>query len=280
MMTTPEDHYIKIAGINLRYWTGGNGGSAVILVHGLGGYAEAWQPCWNALIARHRVYVLDLPGHGRSDKPLDISYGVENLALFLRDFMAALELDHAHFIGHSLGGGVCLRVAANFPNAVDKLVLVDSGGLGREAHIFLRLCTVPFLGEALSRPSREGAEKGVKLNFHNPDAVISEWLDFNYQMSALPGTQQAILKVIRDNGNILGQNWNMYGPHLRGFAAIVHPTLVLWGQQDQIIPVAHAEVARKGLPNARKHIFDNCGHLPFLEHPQVFNKLVLDFLDG
>lgn len=277
---TAEDRYVNVGGINTRYWIGGNGTSTLLLIHGLGGYIEAWQPCWNALTTEHRVFILDLPGHGRSDKPLDISYKAEDLAWFVKDFMTALGLERAHLMGHSLGGAVCLKVVANFPKIVDKLVLVDSAGFGREAHIFLRLCSIPFLGEALSRPSREGAEKGVKFNFHNLNAVTSEWLDLNYQMSAQPGAQRAVLKTIRDNGNIFGQQWSLYGPILRDMNTIQHPALVVWGKQDQIIPVAHADVALKGLPNAQKYVFDQCGHLPFAEHPATFNDLVLDFLEA
>jgi pimeloyl-ACP methyl ester carboxylesterase len=279
-MKTPQDRYIKVGKINTRYWAEGSEGSPVILIHGLGGYIESWLPNFDTLATQYQVYAVDLLGHGRTEKPLDVSYTIANLTQFVSDFMAALGIEQAHVVGHSLGGAIGTRLALAFPTAVDKLVLVDSAGLGKEATIVLRIASVPFLGEMLTRPSRSGSASSGKMLVYDPEIMTDELVELNYQMAALPGAQKSFLKTLRAVGNLLGQKKSTYGPNVRGLPSITHPVLVIWGRQDKTVPVMHAEVAAKGLPNVRVKILDNCGHLPMLEHSQVFNELLLEFLSN
>ena len=277
-MKMPQDRYIKVGTINTRYWAEGSQGSPVILIHGIGGYIEAWLPNFDALAAQHQVYAVDLLGHGRTDKPLDVSYTIASLTQFVKDFMAALGIEQAHVVGHSLGGAIGTRLALTFPTVVDKLVLVESAGLGKEASLVLRITSVPFLGEMLTRPSRSGSASSGKMLVYNPAIMTNELVELNYQMAALPGAQQSFLKTLRANGNLFGQKKSMYSPNVRGLPSITHAVLVIWGRQDKVLPVMHAEVAAKGLPNVRVNVLDNCGHLPMLEHSQAFNELLLEFL--
>lgn len=279
MMKMPQDRYIKVGGINARYWAEGSEGSPVILIHGIGGYVEGWLPNFDTLAIQHQVYAVDLLGHGRTEKPLDVSYTIASLTQFVRDFMAALGIKQAHVVGHSLGGAIATRLALTFPTVVDKLVLVASAGLGKEAAIVLRLASVPFLGEMLTRPSRSGSASSGKMLVYDPAIMTDEQVELSYQMAALPSAQQAFLKTLRANGNLLGQKKSMYSPNVRGLSSITHAVLVIWGRQDQTLPVMHAEVAAKGLPNVRVNVLDHCGHLPMLEHSQVFNELLLGFLN-
>ena len=138
-MQTPEDRYIKIGGINTRYWMAGDTGPNVILIHGVGRFLEEWLPSFDALAANCRVYALDLPGHGHTDKPLSASYRLADLARFVNDFMGALDIPPAHVVGHSLGGGIALQLTLQFPEVVNRLVLVCSAGLGKEAPWFCAL---------------------------------------------------------------------------------------------------------------------------------------------
>jgi 4,5:9,10-diseco-3-hydroxy-5,9,17-trioxoandrosta-1(10),2-diene-4-oate hydrolase len=205
---------------------------------------------------------------------------VEDLAQFVKDFMATLGIEHAHVVGHSLGGAIGTRLALVHPAVVDKLVLVCSGGLGKEVIPMLRIMTIPILGELLTRPSRAGSASFFKMIVHDPAVVLEELVELDYQMSLLPGMQKSFLRVLRANCNLFGQRESMFGPNviMKGLPSIRKPVLVVWGRQDQVLPVAHAEVAAKGLPNVRVHIFENCGHYPILEHTQSFNALVLEFL--
>ncbi len=277
-MTTPQDCYIKIGQINARYWAGGNQGSPVLLIHGIGEYIETWLPNFAPLAAQHRVYAVDLPGHGRTDKPLEISYTIESLAQFIYDFMVALVVERAHIVGHSLGGAIATRLALRHPDVIEKLVLVGSAGLGKEMAMMLRLSSLPLLGEMITRPSLSGLATVAKLLVHDSTVMTDDLIKLNYQMAALPGAQQAFLRTLRSNGNFLGQKESLYGTNMRGMASITKPIFVIWGRQDQIIPVAHADIAARGCPNMRVHIFDNCGHTPMLEYTSDFNRLLLDFL--
>jgi 4,5:9,10-diseco-3-hydroxy-5,9,17-trioxoandrosta-1(10),2-diene-4-oate hydrolase len=277
-MKMPQDRYIKVGKINTRYWAEGNQGSPVIFIHGIGQYIETWLPSFGVLAEKYRVYAVDLLGHGRTDKPLNVSYKIEDLAQFVKDFMTTLGIERAHVVGHSLGGAIGTRLTLVHPAVVDKLVLVNSGGLGKEGTMVLRIISVPILGEVLTRPSRSGSANFAKLIVHDPAVMTDELIEQAYQMSLLPSIQKSFLKVLRDNVNLFGQKKSMYSPNVQGLPSITKPVLVIWGRQDQVLPVAHAEVAKKSLPNVRVQIFDNCGHFPMLEHTKPVNELLLEFL--
>lgn len=276
MMTTSQDCYIKVGRFNTRYWVAGDKGSPVILIHGIGQYVEHWASAINALAADHKVYAVDLPGHGKTDKPLDIAYTLDDLAQFVKDFMSTLGIEKAHIVGHSLGGAVSLRLVLNETAAVDRLVLVDSGGFGREVSMVFRMLRLPYLGEMVTRPSRSGSATLLRMFVHNPATMTDEMIEHNYQMSVLPGAQQAIMKTLRTNVNFWGQIDNSLDLHR--IKSVTNPVLVVWGRQDNLIPAAHADIAAKGFPNVRVQIIDNCRHFPMLEHASEFNRLLLDFL--
>ena len=277
-MKTPQDRFIKVGNINTRYWAEGIQGPPVILIHGIGEYIERWLPSFGVLAEKYRVYAVDLLGHGRTDKPLNVSYKIADLAQFVKNFMTTLGIERAHVVGHSLGGAIGTRLTLAQPALVDKLVLVCSGGLGKEVTMLLRIVSIPILGEMLSRPSRSGTESFAKLVVHDAAVMNEELRELAYQMSRPPEMQKSFLRVLRANINLFGQNKSIYGANVQGLPSITNPVLVIWGRQDQIVPVAHAEVATKSLPNVRVQIFDNCGHLPMLEHAQSFNELLLGFL--
>jgi 4,5:9,10-diseco-3-hydroxy-5,9,17-trioxoandrosta-1(10),2-diene-4-oate hydrolase len=276
MMTTPQDCYIKVGQFNARYWVVGDKGSPVILIHGIGQDIEYWASAIRALAAHHQVYALDLPGHGKTDKPLGISYTLDDLSQFVQDFMSTLGIQKTHLVGHSLAGAVSMRLVLRQTAVVNRLVLVDSGGFGREVSMMFRILSLPFLGEIFTRPSLSGSAALLKMFVHNPATITDDMIEHNYQMSILPGTQQSVLKALRTNVNIWGQIDNR--ADLRSITSITNPVLVIWGRQDNLIPVAHADIAAKGFPNVRVQIMENCAHFPMLEDTLEFNRLVLDFL--
>jgi 4,5:9,10-diseco-3-hydroxy-5,9,17-trioxoandrosta-1(10),2-diene-4-oate hydrolase len=134
---------------------------------------EGWLPSFDALAAHCRVYALDLPGHGHTDKPLSASYRLADLARFVNDFMGALDIRPAHVIGHSLGGGIALQLTLQFSEVVDRLVLVCSAGLGKEATLVLRITAIPLLGEILTRPSLNGTRRLLKEFVKDPAFLTS-----------------------------------------------------------------------------------------------------------
>ncbi|MBD2101661.1 alpha/beta fold hydrolase [Leptolyngbya sp. FACHB-261] len=269
-----QDQYVKVGSVNTRYWQAGDSGKTVILLHGGGGYIELWKHNIFELAKHHRVYAFDMVGAGRSDKP-DADYTFDFMAQFTRDFMKALEISKASLIGASAGGGVALTFAMDFPELVDRLILVGSAGLGKEISFLLRITTLPGLGRLFSSPSKTGMALLCKRAVYDSQLITDEIVEEFYQMATLPGAAKAILNVGRSNFNIWGQ---FYQPIAKRLQTITTPTLIIWGRQDPMVPVSHAQNAARLIPNAQLEIFEECGHWSSIEHPQKFNQLVLEFL--
>ncbi|MBX7059220.1 MAG: alpha/beta fold hydrolase [Leptospirales bacterium] len=280
MTVFPEDRYIQVGDIKTRYWSKGRRGAPVLLIHGIGGYVESWTPTFEALALHHRVLAVDLPGHGRTDKPLDLPYTIEYLAGFVAEFMDALKLRKAHIVGHSLGGAISTRLTLRHPHLVDRLALVGSAGLGKEGSIFLRLATIPGLGELFTRPSLAGSRTAIRMGMHEGTTITEEMIQIDFAMNSIPGAQQAFLRTLRANVQLSGQKESMYVPNTEELPTIRRPLLAIWGKQDHVIPADHASVVAKALPGAKLHLMDRCGHLPMFEHTEEFNRTLLAFLEG
>lgn len=273
----PQDQYVKVGDVNTRFWAVGDKGTAVILIHGLGGSVENWVLNMDLLAQHHRVYAVDLVGFGRSDKPksrLKISQEVQ----FIKDFMDVQHIDRVNLVGNSAGSLMALHLTIQFPSSVAKLVLVDSAALGREVNFSFRLAAIPIIGELLTRPSRKGVARLWRQIIYDSTLVTDKLVEETYQLASLPGAQRCLLSALRAGINFLGQRTDMIHPIVDNLAKIGVPTLIIWGQQDRIIPVTHAHVAAERMPNAKLHIFDYCGHMPQMEHSKEFNELVIEFL--
>jgi 4,5:9,10-diseco-3-hydroxy-5,9,17-trioxoandrosta-1(10),2-diene-4-oate hydrolase len=273
----PQDRYVKVGDINTRYWKAGDKGSAVVLVHGLGASIESWVSNIDVLAERYRVYAMDLPGHGRTDK-LPLVKDLLVLVQFVNDFMDTQGIKKATLVGNSMGGGLVLMFAIRFPQKVEKLVLVSNAGMGRGVTRTLSLPTLPLLGELFVRPSLKGTRKIFEEAVFDVSLVTPEVVELAYNLAALPGAPRALLYVIRAGINFRGQRSKYTKQILNNLGKITAPTLIFWGQQDRVIPVAHAQIAASKIPGAKLHIFDKCGHCAMMERPDEFNKLVLDFL--
>jgi len=277
-MENPEDRYVKVGEINTRYWVLGQG-SPLLLIHGLGASCEYWRYNVRALSQGCRVYAFDLPGFGRSDQR------IEDLSLhfageFVAAFLDAQGVDRASLVGNSLGGAVSLQFAVQYPHRLEKLVLVSSGGLGRELHRSFRLLKIPLWGEFMAWAW--GARPGTRLNLrsivYEPKVMTDEFVDQTVELARLPGAKEMFLLVARTGIDLRGQNMKLLEPLLRRVPGIEAPTLIIWGAQDPIIPVAHAHMAHQMIKNSQLHILDRCGHVAQIEKPEEFNQLVLDFL--
>jgi pimeloyl-ACP methyl ester carboxylesterase len=275
-VTLPPDLYVSVNGINTRYWHIGNRGSTIILLHGGNGSIEFWLYNIATLAQHYQVYAFDMVGAGKSDYP-DASYSLAYQAEFLRGFMASLNLETATLIGNSMGGGVSLAFTRLYPDRVNKLVLVDSMGFGPEISLGIRLITLPAIVNLL-RPGRWMIPAMLKSNFYNAKQLPPEWIEFRYPIFAIPGRNRVILRLGQSNFNLAGVLPEVYQPILDSLANITQQTLIIWGDNDLIIPVKHAYIAAAGLPNNQLQIFSDCGHHPYLEYPTKFDRLVLEFL--
>ena len=274
MATLETDHFLQVSDFRTHYQRAGNG-PPLILIHGLGGSLRWWRPNIGAMAAIRTVYAVDLPGHGLSDKP-PISYGLPLARSFLLNFMATTGLASADLMGHSAGGLIALDFALSYPDRVGKLVLVDSAGLGRSVAAFLKLMTLPVVGELLARPRRIFLRGLLRRLFYDRSLATPELLEELRQERSAPGFRQALLSALRSGVDIGGMKTRFSmaakAPQLKA------PTLILWGEEDRILPVSHARAAAQLLRGSRLHIFPRCGHAPNLERPEEFNQIVTDFL--
>jgi pimeloyl-ACP methyl ester carboxylesterase len=276
MQQFPPDRYIQVNDIKTRYWSLGTQGSVVIFIHGIGSAVETWALNVEALAQHHQVYAFDLVGSGRSDKPFGF-YSLVALAEFVNAFANALSLDRFSLIGNSLGGGIALQSVISYPQRVEKLVLVNSLGLGQAISWSLRLANLPWV-DRLYKPTRSSTAFTLKQAVDDSSLITDEWVDTFYELLSLPGAPEALIALIRANVDWSGVRTEVYQPIVDRLPTLTTPTLVVWGSQDPILPVAHAQVAIQRLPNAQLQIFDRCGHWSHFERAAEFNTRVTEFL--
>lgn len=271
-----EDRYVDVNGIRTRYWDEGEGPETALLVHGLGGSVEIWACTIPHLCRRMRTVALDVVGFGRTGKP-DGAYTYPFFAAFLRDFVRVMGLDRFHLFGHSLGGGIALQFVSSYPGLAERLVLVGSGGLGRQFSQFLRLLTLPGLGEYLTRPTPKRPEEALNGLVFDPsicDEVVAGRIN---ELAAIPGNRESILRTLRANATVFnGTARSISGIHLEG---IDNKSLVFWGDRDEVIPFRYAEPGLKKLRNHELVMYRNCGHCPMIELADDFNARVDSFLE-
>jgi pimeloyl-ACP methyl ester carboxylesterase len=186
----------------------------------------------------------------------------------------------AALVGNSLGGAICAQFAVQFPRRLDRLILVDSAGFGRELQFFLRLWSVPILGSITFRPYQRTFRLLRKWVFYDSGSVDEGWLAGAAAVLRLPGVRENTLAAARIGVDLGGQREEfLRGLHSR-LSGMTVPTLIIWGSHDPAVPVSHAYAAQELMPNSRVRIMERCGHIPQVERPQEFNQLVLDFLSG
>jgi len=239
----------------------------VIFVHGLGGSLATWSLNLPAFAAQFRICGLDLVGAGSSAKPA-IDYSVPALAEFLVRFLDGLGLDwqRVSIVGHSLGGAVALAFARSHPARLERLVLVDSAGLGPEIDRIV-------LGLMHSEPTLETLRAELARFFANPGLVQQALVEQLYQQRMQPGAQEALVSTANAAFGDGQQFTNLYDTLRR----LNRPVLLVWGEADMVIPVTHAQEAKRA-SQSRLEVFAGCGHCPHIERADSFNQLVQSFL--
>jgi pimeloyl-ACP methyl ester carboxylesterase len=274
MELSGESRYVNVDGIDTHYVAAGEG-PPLLLFHGLGASVATWRDNIGPLSEAFRVYAIDLPGHGDSSKP-DIDYFPHSMADFAKNLIDELGLERPAIIGNSVGGALALMVAQKYPEAVSRLVLVCSAGLGKEISIYLRLASVPLLGDLMESSKVSGMRFMLCNVFHDSSFVTQELLEELYRSRQMPGAKNVVLRVIRHAVNLAGVRKDyILTKHL---SCLKIPIMVVWGAQDQILPVSHAYGVLKTASQVQLQVFDGCGHWPHMEKADAFNSLVLKFL--
>lgn len=274
--------------MNVHYLEGG-AGPPLVLVHGLGTSAGLeFRFNLEALAGQHRVLAPDLPGFGASDKP-DVSYTIGFFVETLEAFLDALGIVKPDVIAVSFGGRVALGLALHRPGAIQKLVLIDSLGLGIPRRVMAyRLLQMRGIGElmmtstatALRRLSPKMVRRFWGWYLNRPQSVETILSDSRIadhgRMMDSPGYQAAYLATLR---SLTNRSTLRDGVVLdRELRTLAVPTLLVWGRHDHLFPPGHATAAADVMPDARVEIFEGTGHTPQMEEPERFNRLVLDFL--
>jgi pimeloyl-ACP methyl ester carboxylesterase len=275
-----QDRFVDVSGVRTRYWKLGDSGPAVVLLAGIGCSVREWRANIAALAQSHRIYAVDMLGAGLTDKPDGDRYSLPQLARFTLDFMSTQGEEHACLIGNSLGGRIALECARLSPERVRAMVLVAPAGVGRETLINMRLPTVPVLGELMTRPSRAGMRMLWRSAFSDSAFVTEELVEEKYALASLPGAQAAFLRTLRGFVGLGGFRRGPLDEIQAALSGMTQPTLVVWGRDDRLLPVAQTRILKAKLPSCRVVVFDDCGHLPQIEKADAFNVSALEFLQS
>ncbi len=274
-----EKREIVLGGRRLAYRTGGSG-PLLVLIHGITSNSATWDRVLPKLARRYTVLAPDLLGHGRSDK-LRGDYSVGAHANTLRDLLDSLGHRRATLVGHSLGGGVALQLAYQYPDRVDRLVLVAPGGFGREVTLLLRAASMPGSGALLALAAwRPVVEAGTllthalgRLGLHGNTDL--EEIGRGYALLADRDSREAFVHTLRSVVDYQGQRVSA----LDRVRTIEHvPSLIVWGERDRIVPVRHGERVHREVPHTCFAVFKQAGHFPHRDDPARFVRAIDAFL--
>jgi pimeloyl-ACP methyl ester carboxylesterase len=256
-------------------------GPALLLLHGIAGSSRTWRDVLPRLTDRFTVIAPDLMGHGLSEKPVG-DYSLGSFASGIRDLLDVLDIDRASVIGQSFGGGVAMQLAYQHPELCERLVLVDSGGLGREVNWMLRFMTLPgseylmpvifpkFVRDWGDSLFRLVNDRGIRLS-----RITEMWSA--YASLAESENRQAFARTVRAVIDPGGQTVSAMD---RLYLASPIPTLIIWGDRDDVIPVSHAHVAHQAIPGSQLVIIEGAGHFPQIEAPEQFLNALVNFIDS
>lgn len=280
---TPTLQYRTIHGYRRAFRIAGEG-PAILLIHGIGDNSTTWSTVQAKLAQRFTVIAPDLLGHGKSDKPR-ADYSVAAYANGMRDLLSVLDIDRVTVVGHSLGGGVAMQFAYQFPQFVDRLILVGAGGVTKDVNIALRVASLPLGSEALALlrlplvlPTLQAAGRiaGTALGTTKVGRDIAEMMRILADLPE-PTASSAFARTLRAVVDWRGQVVTMLD---RCYLTESVPVQLIWGTHDSVIPVSHARLAHAAMPGSRLEVFEGAGHFPFHDDPDRFVETVLRFIDS
>ena len=260
---TQAEMEVRSKGIVLRdhtviHYLEAGQGPVLILVHGLGSSSEVWRDALPHLSRAYRVIALDLPGYGKSDKPR-IEYSIEYYVAALNAFIGSLGAGKVTLVGNSMGGWIAALTAADNPQSVSHLILVDSAGLRSDTPPSVNL-----------NPATQAEYQTLLDTFFDDTSLVSEAMvveQWKYRKS-IQRTVQSTLESLKTKGPPLDKR----------LKDIQTPTLIIWGRQDTVIPLVTANRFASGIRNAKLVIIHNAGHLPHVEKPREFSRAVKRFV--
>ncbi len=282
-VTAPSLQYRTIHGYKRAFRIAGSG-PAILLIHGIGDNSTTWRGIQAKLAQRFTVIAPDLLGHGKSDKPR-ADYSVAAYANGMRDLLSVLDIEQVTIIGHSLGGGVAMQFAYQFPQLVERLILVSSGGVTKDVNVVFRLASLPMGSEAMALlrlplvlPAVQVAGQIVgkaigTTGLGNDLSNVLRILDDLPEPTASAAFSRTLRAVVDWRGQIVTMLDRCY-------LTQAIPVQIIWGTKDVVVPVAHARMAHAAMPGSQLEIFEGAGHFPFHEDPARFIEVVERFIDA
>lgn len=264
-------------GVRINYYEAGQG-PPVILLHGFGASAYSWRFLGPALAANHRVFTLDLKGYGLSAKPADGKYAISDQADMVAQFIRTRDLRDLVVIGHSMGGGVALmtyfKVAEDNPGRIKSLVLIDSAGYPQKMPWFIRLAGIPLLNSVGTRLLSPRFAAGLVLRkcYYLKEKITDEQIDAYAYYGSLPGGREALVATAQQ---IVPEDIEAVTAR---YQTIKVPVLIIWGEEDEVVPVDVGRKFKRDIPNSELVILPQCGHIPQEEEPGVTTRTVEVFL--
>lgn len=280
LMAVPELRTVRIHGHRRTFVIAGEG-PALLLIHGIGHDHRTWLPALPALAEHFTVIAPDLLGHGSSDKPR-ADYSMGGFANGMRDLLTVLGINRVTAVGNSLGGGVAMQFAYQFPERTERIVLVAAGGLGKSVNPLLRTLSIPGADSVIALATAPGLRSVVT---HAMTGLKQTGLPYTQDLGGLsdvynnladPGSRRAFLHTLRGVIDRRGQAVSMID---RAYLARDMPTLVVWGERDVVLPVKHAWAAAQLLPGCRFEVLRDAGHMPQEDSPQRFADVVTRFVN-
>ena len=265
------------SGLSLHYETYGHG-KPVVLIHGLGVNSFTWRHLIAPLSQHHRVITLDLKGYGMSPKPDDDMYSLYDQSRLVSQFIIEHDLRNVTLVGHSYGGGVALASAVYLsrahPGRLERLVLIDSIAYKQSLPMFVRLLATPILGPLLVHlvPETRQIRSIMELTYYDDRLIENESVELYAQSLRSPGAKNALLSTARQ---ILPSDIEEFAQMYRELRV---PTLILWGKEDEIIPLSIGQRLAFDLPNATLKVLADTGHAPQEESPKETLRLIEGFL--
>ena len=258
--------FTEVGGFRVRYADRGFGDSVVLLLHGFGGDLDNWMFNLDSLAEKHRVLALDLPGHGQSVKT-NVDPSLSGMATFVRKFLDGLSVSSVHVVGHSMGGAIAMQLASDSPETVKSLGLICSAGLGPDINS-------DYLRGFVEAQSQQELKLVLQQLFADESLVNLQLVNnlLNYKrMDGVEASLNALSETLISAGEQTFLTDNIVASGI--------PVLVIWGKQDRIIPVSHAQnYSAAGGSCVEVEIFDSAGHMVQMEKAYDVNRSLLNFL--
>lgn len=270
VQTVTGDQYLKANGLKIRYKIEGQEGKpALVLLHGFTSSLESWDGLTSGLKRDYQIVRLDLPGHGLTGPDPMGRYGHSDFVSTVRDFLGELGIKNPVLIGNSMGGNTAWRYAAQYPEDVSGLVLIDASGFPLNGLSDEPLALPPMLESYFLKPTKLAVNYGLKNQYADAGKIPNGRADKILEMMECPGNGDAFVNIFKV--------FTLPDPTEK-LSKITAPTLIIWGEKDGVVPAEHGKMFHSAIPNSKLSIIENSGHVSHEENPAQTAKLIKDFI--